>query len=123
MATKAKVTDVTGRQREQLIKDQATEQARRAEELSMVNAVEAVRLETETIDLSTKPEAPTVIDEVESVGVNLADDTTVIRVAEDLDMVTIGAGNHYSFKVGQKYKVPKHVADHLKEKGYLYDRL
>jgi len=123
MATKAKVTDVTGRQREQMIKDQATEQARRAEELSMVNAVEAVRLETETIDLSTKPDAPTVIDEVESVGVDLADNTTVIRVAEDLDMVTIGAGNHYSFKVGQKYKVPVHVADHLKEKGYLYDRL
>lgn len=123
MATKAKVTDVTGRQREQMIKDQATEQARRAEELSMVNAVEATRMETETIDLSTKPDQPTVIDEVESVGVDLADDTTVIRVAEDLDMVTIGAGNHYSFKAGQKYKVQKHVADHLKEKGYLYDRL
>jgi hypothetical protein len=123
MATKAKVTDVTGRQREQMIKDQATEQARRAEELSMVNAVEATRMETETIDVSVKPDQPTVIDEVESVGVDLADDTTVIRVAEDLDMVTIGAGNHYSFKAGQKYKVQKHVADHLKEKGYLYDRL
>lgn len=122
MATKAKVTDVTGRQREALVKEQAAQQARAAEELTMASAVETARLETEVVDLAT-PSAPTVIDEVEDLGVDLADDTTVIRVAEDLDMVTIGASNHYNFKAGQKYKVPSHVARHLEEKGYLYDRL
>jgi menaquinone-dependent protoporphyrinogen IX oxidase len=33
--------------------------------------------------------------------------------------MTLGAGNYYSFKAGQKYKVTKAVAEHLQEKGYL----
>jgi hypothetical protein len=37
--------------------------------------------------------------------------------------MTLGAGNNYSFEAGKKYKVAKHVATHLQEKGYLYDRL
>jgi hypothetical protein len=123
MASKAKVADVTGRQREELIKSQAEEQTRRADEMTMATAKAAEKLATEVVDLSTKPEQPTVIDEVESLGVDIADNTVVIRVAEDLDQVTIGAGNNYSFKAGQKYKVPKAVARHLQDKGYLYDRL
>lgn len=123
MAAKAKAGDVTGRQREELIKEQAAEQARRSEEVTMATAAEAVRLENEVLDLSTKPDSPTVIDEVEDLGVDLAENTTIIRVAEDMDMVTIGSGNHYNFKAGQKYKVPANVAAHLQEKGYLYDRL
>ena len=119
---KAKVTDVTGRQREEMVKAHAEELAQRAGEMSMATAQAAAKLETEVLDL-TKGSEPTVIDEVESLGVDLADDATVIRVAEDLDFVTIGVGNHYSFKAGQKYKVSKAVAEHLKEKGYLYDRL
>lgn len=122
MATKPKVGDVTGRQREQLVKQHAEELARRSEEMSIATAVEAQRLETEVLDL-TVPGEPTVIDEVESVGVDLADDSTVVRVAEDIEMMTLGAGKHYNFKAGQKYKVSKAVAQHLEEKGFLYDRL
>jgi hypothetical protein len=120
--SKAKVTDVTGRQREAQVKAHAEELAERAGSISMATATAAAKLETEIVDL-TIPDNPTVIDEVETVGVSLADDSQVIRVAEDLDFVTIGVGNHYSFKAGQKYKVAKHVAAHLQEKGYLYDRL
>jgi len=119
---KAKVTDVTGRQREEQIRLNADALAERANEMSMATAAAAVKMETEVLDLTVKGEA-TVIDEVESVGVDLADDAQVIRVAEDLDFVTIGVGNHFSFKAGQKYKVAKHVAVHLQEKGYLYDRM
>ncbi len=119
---KAKVTDVTGREREAQIKAHAEELASRANEISMASITAQAKLETEVIDISV-PSKPTVIDEVEALGVSLADDTTVIRVAEDLENVTIGAGNHFSFKAGQKYKVPKFVAVHLQEKGYLYDRL
>ena len=121
-ASKVKATDVTGRQREKLIKENAEELSRRAQEMSIATAVDEVRKETEVTDLSTRPERPTVIDEVESLGVTTADDTIVIRVAEDLDFVTIGVGNNYSFKAGQKYKVPRKVASHLREKGYLYER-
>ena len=119
---KAKVTDVTGRQREELLKANAEAIAKRAEEMSIASAVEADRIENEVVDL-TVPGVPTVIDEVESVGVSTADESTVIRVAEDLDFVTIGVNNHYSFQAGKKYKVSKQVAQHLQEKGYLYDRL
>lgn len=123
MAAKAKPTDVTGRQREKLIKENAEAIAARANEMSIITATEAQRVETEIVDVSVAPERPTVIDEVESVGVSLNDETVIIRVAEDLDMITIGVGNHYSFRAGQKYKVKKNVARQLQEKGYLYDRL
>ena len=110
---KAKVTDFTGRQREEMIKANAEEIQKRAQEMAIASQVEAERIETQTIDL-TSAIVPTVIDEVESLGVESADDSEVIRVAEDLDFVTIGAGNNYSFKAGQKYKVPRNVAAHLK---------
>jgi hypothetical protein len=119
---KAKVTDVTGRQREDQIKAVAEQQAARVNEMSMATAVKEVKDATEIVDM-TIPSAPTVIDEVESVGVSLADDSVVVRVAENIDQMTIGAGNSYSFQAGKKYKVSKHVANHLQEKGYLYDRL
>lgn len=120
---KAKVTDVTGRQREEQLKAHAEELAQRAGEMSMATAAAAARLETEVVDVSKNPDTPTVLDEIESVGVSMADDTQIVRLAEDLEHVTIGVGKHYSFKAGQKYKVPKHVAQHLQEKGYLYERL
>lgn len=120
---KAKVTDVTGRQREEQLKAHAEELAQRAGEISMATAAAAARLETEVVDVSKNPDTPTVLDEIESVGVSMADDTQIVRLAEDLEHVTIGVGKHYSFKAGQKYKVPKHVAQHLQEKGYLYERL
>ena len=122
MASKAKAGDVTGRQREKLIKENAEELAKRANEMSIATQVEAARLETEVVDMTEPARPTTIIDEVESVGVDLADDTEVIRVAEDIEHMTLGAGNHYSFKAGQKYKVAKKVARHLREKGYLYDR-
>ena len=120
--SKAKVTDVTGRQREEQLKTVAEQQAARAGEMSMATAIQEVKDATEIVDMTT-PSAPTVIDEVESVGVSLANDTVVVRVAENIDQMTLGAGNVYSFQAGKKYKVAKHVAAHLQEKGYLYDRL
>lgn len=118
---KAKVTDVTGRQREEQIKASAEALAARAGEISMATAAKDYRDATEVVDLTAA--VPTVIDEVEDLGVSLADDSVVVRVAEDLEMMTIGAGNHYSFQAGKKYKVSQAVATHLREKGYLYDRL
>jgi hypothetical protein len=120
---KAKVTDVTGRQREEMIKANAEEMVSRANEMSMATSVREYKEQNEVIDVTNPSAVATVIDEVESVGVSLADDTTIVRVAEDIENMTIGAGNNWSFQTGKKYKVPQNVADHLKEKGYLYDRL
>ena len=120
--SKAKVTDVTGRQREEQIRANAEALANRATEMAMATAAQDYRDEVEVTDL-TVPTQPTIIDEVESVGVSLADDSVVIRVAEDIQQMTLGAGNTYDFQRGKKYKVSKQVANHLKELGYLLDRL
>lgn len=118
MASKVKPTDVTGRSREAQISANAEALAERAKEMSMATAEAQIKLETEIVD-ATKPNKPTVIvDEPVVVG-SATEETVVIRVVEDIESMTLGAGNYYSFKAGQKYKVSKHVAQHLKEKGYL----
>lgn len=106
-------SDFTGRQREQQIKDASEAQAARANEISMASTIAAERLETEVVDVTGF--APIAVEEVE---VSLSEQEVIIRVNEDLNP-TIGAKS-YSFKVGQKYKVPKSVADHLEEKGVLW---
>jgi hypothetical protein len=117
LMAKAKPTDVTGRIREQMIADNQEAMVERANEMSMATAQAKVKLDTEVID-ATVPERQTVIvDEAVTVG---GDESNVeIRVVQDLENMTLGAGNNYNFKAGQKYKVTKHVAQHLKEKGYL----
>ena len=84
----------------------------------MATAQAQIKLETEVID-ATIPERQTVIvDEPVTVG-KASDDHVEIRVIENIENMTLGAGNNYNFKAGQKYKVTHQVAQHLKEKGYL----
>lgn len=118
MATRAKATDFTGRQREALAKEFAEEQAQRANEMSLATAEAAYKAEHEIID-ATKPNGLTtvVVDEIKKTGAK--GDTVVIRVSDDIENMTLGAGTSYSFKVGQKYEVTREVARHLEEKGYL----
>jgi hypothetical protein len=112
-----KPTDVTGVVREKMLADNAEALQERAAEMSMATAEAKVKLETEVID-ATKPDRQTVIvDEVVTVGTGSTD--VEIRVVQDIENMTLGAGNSYSFKAGQKYKVTQNVANHLKEKGYL----
>jgi hypothetical protein len=115
MATKAKPTDVTGRVREQLAADALETQQERANSMSMATAEAQIKLETEVID-ATVPERQTIIvDKVTTVN----EGEVEIRVIENIENMTLGSGNNYNFKAGQKYKVTKHVAQHLQEKGYL----
>lgn len=63
-----------------------------------------------------KDEGPLLVD----AGVEIAEAAEVeIRVNDDISP-TIGAGNHYHFEQGKKYKVPVNVAQVLEEKGYLW---
>jgi hypothetical protein len=115
--TKAKPTDATGRQREAQQAKFAEEQAEAANNMAMATAQKAVALETEIIDATTPNTATVIIDEptiVDSEG-----KTVTIRVVEDIEGMTFGAGNYYSFKAGQKYQVAQDLARHLEEKGYL----
>lgn len=117
--TRPKPTDTTGVARAKAIKQNADELSRRQEELSTIAAAEAEAMKTEVRD--PKVDAPTqVIDEVVEVGADLADNTRVVRLIADVETMTWGYGNNYSFQAGVKYKVPADLADHLEDLGYLY---
>ena len=114
-----KATDYTGRQREALAKEFAEEQSKRAGEMSLATAEAQYKAENEVID-ATQPNRLTtiVVDEVKTTGAS-GNDTVVIRVTDDIENMTLGAGTSYTFKVGNKYSVTKDVAAHLQEKGYV----
>lgn len=117
MASKVKPSDVTGRAREAQISDNSEALQARASEMSMASATAQIKLETEVLDYTQPSQATVIVDE--ATVVSKGDDAVVIRVVEDIENMTLGAGNFYSFKAGQKYKVSKNVAQHLEEKGYL----
>lgn len=121
MPAKPKAQDFTGRQKAKLEKEHADEIAKRSEEMAIATEVEAQKTANEVIDVTEKPDAPTIIvDSVEEVGVELADETQIIRVNEDIVEMTYGVGNTYTFYAGKKYKVSKDLAGWLEEKGYLW---
>ena len=122
MATKAKPGDATGRLREETLRAVAAEQEQRSASLTMAAAEEKIRQETEIIDATVANTATVIVDEV-IVAEAAKDDTVVIRVVEDIENMTFGAGNYFSFRAGQKYAVNRDLANHLQAKGYLVNTL
>ena len=121
--TTKKQNDFTGRQAAELAAEAAEEQKQKAEQMAMMTAQKEQEFSESVFDVTQTPAAPTVIDEVVEVGVEMADDSIVVRVAEDVENMTYGYGNTYEFKAGGKYRVPKGVADRLQSLGLLYERL
>lgn len=111
--------DATGRAAEQAAKRNAKALADRADEISLVRQQEAESLERDVFD-PKKPDTPIVIDEIEEVGVSVNNDKVVIRTIADIDDMTYGVGNTYSFKQGVKYSVPRDLANYLQELGYVW---
>lgn len=119
MATKSRPGDLTGRVREEQAAAFADELADRAEEIGLVTAAKKAALLNEVTDLTETLPVVVPASEVEELEVDEEITYKVILLVEDLENVTIGAGNHYTFEAGRKYKVPANVADHLTEKGYV----
>ena len=117
--TRPKPTDATGIARAKEIKKNSDEIKRRSDELTTLASVEAHRLETEVFDPKWEDET-IVIDEVVTLGAELADDSIIVRLVADIDSMTWGYGNDFTFKAGVKYKVPRDLAQHLESLGYLY---
>jgi hypothetical protein len=115
---KAKPTDVTGRMREQLQDQAVAAQQEAANKMSMATAQAKIDLETNVIDATVPNRATVIVDDAITVG-STEEDEVEIRVVQDIENMTLGHGNNYNFKAGQKYKVKQHVATHLEEKGYL----
>ena len=111
--------DATGRAAELAAKANAKVLADRAEEISISRQVEAESLERDVFD-PKKPDAPILLDEIEEVGVSVNNDKVVIRTHHDIEDMTFGVGNTYSFKAGVKYSVPRELAAYLNDLGYTW---
>lgn len=120
MATqKTSPLDATGKAAEDAAKRNAEELKKRQDEISITRQAEAELLETAVFD-PKKPDEPILIDEVEEVGVSVNNDKVIIRTITDIDDMTYGVGNSYSFKAGVKYSVPRDLADYLEGLGYTW---
>ena len=120
MATqKTSPLDATGKAAEDAAKRNAKELKQREAELSISRQVEAELLETGVFD-PKNPDQPIFIDEIEEVGVSVNSDKVVIRTITDIDDMTYGVGNSYTFKAGVKYSVPRDLADYLEGLGYIW---
>ena len=117
--TQTSPLDATGRAAEQASKKNAAELKKRKEELSIASQVESESLEKDIFD-PKNPDAPLVLDEIENVGVSTAGDMVVIRTITDIDDMSYGVGNTYTFKAGVKYRVPRSLADYLEQLGYIW---
>jgi hypothetical protein len=117
--TQTSPLDATGKAAEQAAKKNAEALKKRKEEISIATQLEAESLERDVFD-PKKPDAPLVLDEIENVGVSTAGDMVVIRTITDIDDMSYGVGNTYTFKAGVKYRVPKSLADYLEQLGYIW---
>ena len=111
--------DTTGRAAEKAAKENAKALKDRAEEISLVRQAEEISLKNDVFD-PKQPDAPILIDEIEEVGVSVNNDFVVIRTIADIEDMTYGVGNSYTFKAGQKYKVSKDLAGYLERLGYVW---
>ncbi|MGW0060367.1 hypothetical protein ACWDTT_10615 [Streptosporangium sandarakinum] len=108
-ASRKSPSDFTGRLADELAAERADELAARAG------------------NLSTLTELPIALEDADPDGDIVFGDTIEvdvphvrIRVNTDLPDLVVGYGNNYNLVRGQWYRVPKYVADHLEEKGYVY---
>jgi len=111
--------DATGRAAEAAAKKNAKALQDRKDEISIAAQIEAESLENDVFD-PKKPDAPLVLDEIENVGVSTANQRVIIRTITDIEEMTFGVGNHYSFKAGVKYSVSPELADYLEQLGYIW---
>jgi hypothetical protein len=98
----------------------------RQEEISLRNAMATATLDM-PVDLTGSEEVsvvPAGEDDDVSAPVQIAPESAMIRIACDLEHVTIGQGTpSYEFKEGQTYRVPMNVALHLHNLGYVWQWL
>ena len=111
--------DATGRAAETAAKKNAAELKKRKDEISIAAQIEAESLENDVFD-PKHPDAPLVLDEIENVGVSTAGDMGVIRTITDIEDMTYGVGNTFTFKAGVKYRVPSGLAAYLEQLGYIW---
>lgn len=120
-APRTRPGDATGRAKALLTDQHKDELALKAQQMSMITAVEEAE-RAEIVDLTSPIVVETPQDEYEQIVLNKEPPTIDIRVVENINEMTFGAGHYYSFEVGRTYKVVAALAEHLAERGYLWGR-
>ncbi|MFE2539039.1 hypothetical protein [Actinacidiphila glaucinigra] len=123
--TKPNPKDHTGNKKRVLADQHAEELARRKGELAMHHAEQAAGLD-QAIELDDKGRTLQAVPDdagAEEGPVQLPPEKVTIRIACDLEHVTIGQGTDFDFKEGQVYTVPLNVALHLDRLGYVWQWL
>lgn len=119
--------DLTGNIKKELAEAVAQEQAAKAKSMAMATAELQKQTDDEPVELTTieQVEAERAKQiaqdgEVEITSVDEADPIVKFKVNTDLENVTIGYGNTYSFERGRTYKAPKSVYWHLECHGLIW---
>ncbi|MFF1693119.1 hypothetical protein ACFVXC_05755 [Streptomyces sp. NPDC058257] len=122
--TKRNPKDHTGNKKAILAEQHAEDLAKRKGEIAMHQAEQRAGLD-EPIALDEKGRTLQNVSEeaAEQGPVEIPPETVNIRIACDLEKVTIGQGTHFDFKEGQVYQVPLNVAQHLDRLGYVWQWL
>lgn len=115
--------DSTGRAAEQAAKKRAKELADRKDEISLSRQAEEISNANDVFD-PRNPDQPLLIDEVESVGVTVANESVTIRTIADIEDMTYGIVNGapqvFNFKQGRAYSVSPDIASYLMRLGYIH---
>lgn len=115
MPPRKRAGDLTGNKTQELQAKHAEELSEKAAHLSMLQAAtSAERLQP--VDL-TGGATEVVQDGEAQVEVKRA--KTRVKAMSDVEC-TVGIGNNYNLEEGRTYDLPKHVADHLLEKGLVW---
>lgn len=120
MPPRKRAGDLTGQETERLQKEHAAELKERAKEIALMAEVDA-ELNDIPVDYTNGP-TPAPVEEDDVVEeIKLESPTRVIIPNTNLEQMTFGAGNHYTFEEGRKYTVPIELARHLASKGLLWE--
>ncbi|MGW3153724.1 hypothetical protein [Streptomyces sp. NPDC001089] len=122
--TKPNPKDYTGNRKRILAEEHADDLAKRKGEIAMQHAEAAANLD-QPVSLDERGRTlQAVSEENQAEGpVELPPEKVRIRIACDLEKVTIGQGTAFEFKEGQVYEVPLNVALHLDRLGYVWQWL
>jgi hypothetical protein len=115
MPPRKRAGDLTGNKTQELQAKHAEELAEKANRLTMLQASNAAE-KSQPVDL-TGGDTEIVQDGEARVEVRKA--KSRVKALADIDC-TVGVGNNYSLEEGRTYDLPRHVAEHLLEKGLVW---
>lgn len=116
--SKARQGDYTGRMREKLAADHAEAVRAREDQLAMVTAANFAEDMSTVTDVVGDRQETQITENGEVVYVEAP--AVTIRVNSDVNQMTFGVGNTYTFKEGHQYRVTAELARHLEELGLVW---